>query len=92
MAFASSQRGAQLISQRVISLKEDKLKFFELYAISIGKQWDSYEKLNPVYEQWDEFMQGYILNAPESLKSGKFTGGQYMAWMVTEKAFVDSAK
>ena len=37
-------------------------------------------------------MQRFILNAPDSLKSGRFTGGQYLGWMVTEQAFVQSAQ
>ena len=37
-------------------------------------------------------MQKYILNAPEGLKSGRFTGGLYLGWMITEQAFVASAQ
>lgn len=76
----------------MIAFNEDKLKYFEVTAISNGKQWDPYETLNPIYEEWDYFVESYVLNAPDSLKSAKFTGGQYLVWMVTEKAFVDSAQ
>lgn len=38
------------MNERVIAVKEGKLKYFQLFATSVGKQWDSYEKLNPIYE------------------------------------------
>lgn len=75
----------------MLVLKNDRVKFMEFKATSIGKQWDSYENLNPVYEQWDNFTQIYLMDAPESLQSGKFTGGIFLSWMVSEKAFLQSA-
>ena len=37
-------------------------------------------------------MKNYVANAPESMKSSKFTAGLYFGWIVTEKAFVESAQ
>ena len=69
-------------------MKDDKLKYFEVYGTSVGKQWDSHANLNPIYLQWEKYMGTYQLNAPESMKSGKFTAGLYFGWIITEKAFV----
>ena len=37
-------------------------------------------------------MGTYKVNAPEEMKSAKFTGGLYFGWIVTERAFVQSAQ
>lgn len=43
------------MTERMLVLKEGKIKFMEIKAVSVGKQWDSYENLNPVYEDWNNF-------------------------------------
>ena len=72
----------------MLVMKEGRIKFMEIKATSVGKQWDSYENLNPVYEDWNNFTQSYLMDAPESLQSAKFSGGIFLSWMVSEKAFL----
>lgn len=47
--IAAEPYAAKLAHDKIIIMKDGKLKFFELMVNSIGKQWDSYEHLNPIY-------------------------------------------
>lgn len=89
--IAAEDYAHQLAMDKVIIMKDGKLKFFELQVNSIGKQWDSYEHLNPVYEEWANYMKAWTDAAPTELKSAKFTAGITFTWIVTEREFVNSA-
>lgn len=52
VAFVQSPVGAFLEAERVLKVKDGELMYFEIYATSVGKQWDTYSNLNPIYKQW----------------------------------------
>jgi len=67
------------------------LRFFEIYATSIGVHGDPYEKNNAIWEQWEDYIIKYRENAPESLKSVDHEGKENWAWLTSQKMFIRSA-
>jgi hypothetical protein len=47
----------------------DKLIYMKVKAQSIGNSRDPYDIKNPIYMKWEQLVQEYNDNAPESMKS-----------------------
>lgn len=68
--FRKSREGNQVESDGTLSFINDELAYFEITAESVGKKRAAYEQQHPVYLKWKVFMDDYLKDAPESLKSG----------------------
>lgn len=68
--FRKSREGSQLESDKTLGFIDDKLVYFEITGESIGKRRAAYASKYPIYLKWQAFLDDYLKNAPESLKSG----------------------
>ena len=65
------------MDERVLNIDKDgKLKYFEIRAITMGRQWEL-ETGEDIIANTFNFTQNYIANAPGDLKSVKYASQSF---------------
>ena len=62
-------------------------------AVSVIDKWSTYDVKFPVYEQWSELLQKYLIqqDTPAGMQSAFMSANEMWAWMLSERAFRTNA-
>lgn len=84
--------GKDAKAKLTIGFINEKLRFFKIYSSSIGNIGDASSIKEPIYDQWESYLNDYRNEAPSQMKSVTQNAGEYWAWIAREQGFVQSAK
>lgn len=89
--YLKTTNGQNQYNDNQIGYIDGKLYFMTIEALATPKPFQGYEKLYPVYEDWEDLKDNYNKASPKGVNNAIQTAGIHWAFLITEKEFVDGA-
>lgn len=83
--------GQSQYTDNLIGYVNGKLLFIRVIALTVEARFQGYDKLYPVYEDWEDLKDAYNKNSPSGVNKAIQTAGYDWAWLVTEREMTRGA-
>lgn len=75
----------------MIGLFGDELRYVSIKMAAFGIPFAPYVDTNPEFEKWDDHVKDFNKNASKGINKSKQMADMHWVFMMTERAFVESA-
>jgi protein dispatched 1 len=89
--YLATTTGQSQYTNNLIGYVNGKLLFIRIIALTVEARFQGYDKLYPVYEDWEQLKDTYNKNSPAGVNNAIQSAGYDWAWLVTEREMTRGA-